>query len=243
MKDKMNNQIEFTHNSYEMLKCIWMTSGVVDYKLCDNNFDCENCPFDKVIRNLSAEKETQCNGIVDVTNTIFNKLQSMKYDNKIIYLKNNLIAKEICANTFYLGINPVLVSLLDNVNSIVVDESRKTISSGQQVIQIQGDWGSVSISSPINLLIYNQVSEPAENPLKTQWFAIMGAVNQDVLNAKIHHNEWDKLQAKATGIIAEIKTQVPKVGDTMMDGGTQIKYLYQLIGKKRYSDLLKSLCL
>lgn len=83
----MSSEIELKSNKYEMLKCIWMTSGVIDYKLCDNNFDCENCPFDKVIRNLCDENETQFIGIVNDAKTIFNKLQSIKYDNNIIYLK------------------------------------------------------------------------------------------------------------------------------------------------------------
>ena len=27
-------------------ECIWMTAGVVNFRLCDNAFDCYNCPFD-----------------------------------------------------------------------------------------------------------------------------------------------------------------------------------------------------
>ena len=27
-------------------KCIWMKAGVVNFRLCDNVFDCHNCPFD-----------------------------------------------------------------------------------------------------------------------------------------------------------------------------------------------------
>lgn len=237
----MNNEIELKRNKYEMLKCIWMTSGVIDYKLCDNNFDCENCPFDKVIRNLCNEKETQFIGIINDANTIYNKLRSIKYDNNIIYLKNNLIAKEICANTFYLGLNPIFVNLLDNVNSMIIDECKKNISVGEQIIQINGEWGSVSISSPINFLIYSKVGDPAENPLKTEWLAIIGAVHQDVLSSKLHQKEWDKMHAKAIDTIAEIKTQVPKVGETMMDGGSQIKFLHQIIGNKKYIDILNSL--
>ena len=26
--------------------CVWMTAGVVAYKICDRSFDCENCPLD-----------------------------------------------------------------------------------------------------------------------------------------------------------------------------------------------------
>lgn len=39
----------------EALKCIWMTAGIVGYKLCEQEFDCENCAFDRAIRGLTPE--------------------------------------------------------------------------------------------------------------------------------------------------------------------------------------------
>ena len=31
-------------------KCVWMESGVVTYKLCDFEYNCEACPFDQALR-------------------------------------------------------------------------------------------------------------------------------------------------------------------------------------------------
>ena len=31
----------------EKKPCIWMNAGVVNFKLCDMNYDCINCRFDK----------------------------------------------------------------------------------------------------------------------------------------------------------------------------------------------------
>ena len=31
-------------------ECIWMKAGVVNFRLCDNDFDCQNCPFDMGMR-------------------------------------------------------------------------------------------------------------------------------------------------------------------------------------------------
>jgi glycine cleavage system H lipoate-binding protein len=31
-------------------ECIWMKAGVVNFRLCDNDFDCQNCPFDVGMR-------------------------------------------------------------------------------------------------------------------------------------------------------------------------------------------------
>lgn len=30
--------------------CVWMTAGLVSYKLCDRDFDCEHCPLDAALR-------------------------------------------------------------------------------------------------------------------------------------------------------------------------------------------------
>src|SRR5262249_21935091 len=34
-------------------ECIWMLAGVVGYKLCDREFNCEHCPFDLAIRDAA----------------------------------------------------------------------------------------------------------------------------------------------------------------------------------------------
>jgi len=39
-------------------QCIWMKAGVVNFKLCDNAYDCLHCPFDKAMtRNVRQHKE------------------------------------------------------------------------------------------------------------------------------------------------------------------------------------------
>jgi len=37
-------------------KCVWMASGVVTYKLCDFQYNCEACPFDQAIREGTQSK-------------------------------------------------------------------------------------------------------------------------------------------------------------------------------------------
>ncbi|MBU0985766.1 MAG: glycine cleavage system protein H [Proteobacteria bacterium] len=41
-------------------ECIWMKAGVVNFRLCDNAFDCYNCPFDRGMqRTLSSGDQTE----------------------------------------------------------------------------------------------------------------------------------------------------------------------------------------
>ncbi|MDR3556750.1 MAG: glycine cleavage system protein H [Syntrophobacteraceae bacterium] len=39
-------------------QCIWMKAGVVNFKLCENAYDCMTCPFDKAMSRESAAKPT-----------------------------------------------------------------------------------------------------------------------------------------------------------------------------------------
>ncbi len=39
-------------------QCVWMKAGVVNFKICENAFDCTSCAFDKAISRKSAQKPT-----------------------------------------------------------------------------------------------------------------------------------------------------------------------------------------
>src|SRR5512141_982448 len=40
-------------------ECYWMQGGLVDYKLCDRDFDCEHCPFDQVFHGQVTKTASQ----------------------------------------------------------------------------------------------------------------------------------------------------------------------------------------
>ena len=145
---------------YQDLKCIWMASNVVEYKLCDKNFDCETCSFDKVIRNYSFDNDSSEKPLSNVVEIILNKLKEISFDEKLIYLRNGLIIKRIFPNTFYLGINPLFHSFLDCVSSLKECEAGKYILKEQAVVQFNSDWGNITITAPMNFLMYDRVNFP-----------------------------------------------------------------------------------
>lgn len=42
--------------SGEPLKCIWMLAGVLTYRLCDRQYDCEHCPLDAALRETAPSQ-------------------------------------------------------------------------------------------------------------------------------------------------------------------------------------------
>src|SRR3989304_2509595 len=50
MKTERDKNLENLEKSREPLKCVWMSAGVVGYKLCDMEFRCDECPFDRALQ-------------------------------------------------------------------------------------------------------------------------------------------------------------------------------------------------
>ncbi len=56
MKTKSKQQgLEVRGPSLSEPQCIWMKAGMVNFKTCENAFDCTSCSFDKEISRKSAE--------------------------------------------------------------------------------------------------------------------------------------------------------------------------------------------
>jgi len=193
------------------------------------------------MRNLFDEKQSRSCEVKNIASIISENLNSIKIEDQIINLRNNLVVKKICPDTYYLGISPILSSFLDAIKSITITEPKKDITAGQEIIQISGVWGSVNISAPMNFVIHDIIGNPAEGSFKSQWIAIIGTTDQEISDGKLYQTEWEKSRKNAVNLIEEIKLHSPQVGNTMMDGGTRIKYLHQLIGINRYLYILNSI--
>jgi hypothetical protein len=37
-----------------VLPCVWMSAGLISFKLCDREGECEGCPFDRAMRGLPS---------------------------------------------------------------------------------------------------------------------------------------------------------------------------------------------
>ncbi len=46
----MNNELPSNVIPIGELKCVWMQAGVINYRLCHNNYDCSSCAFDQALR-------------------------------------------------------------------------------------------------------------------------------------------------------------------------------------------------
>jgi hypothetical protein len=224
------------------LKCIWMTSGLVAYKLCNFEFDCENCEFDKAFRknsNASAVRNTAAdqgtNPSVDVS---INRIKDERFDEKLIYLNNQLVVKKLFGNIYYLGVNPVIVHLFDNLNSINVTKATD-IKKGETILFFEGDWGKKEIISPINFQLIERFIPLSAGFKLNKWFGIV--IANETIDSQYNFDRWNEEKNKCLDGLKEVFAQKPEVGKTSADGGEMIKGIDQYLGKEAYLRLINGI--
>lgn len=240
MADKKNGN----NKAYQDLKCIWMSSSVVDYKLCDKNFDCEDCQFDKVIRNLAVDSKRQTltgESPVSIFDSLIKKVKSQLYEPKNIYLKSQLMIKHLFADTYYLGINPHILLFLDNITAVKDAGHQGYIMKNQALFKVEGEWGYITFTSPMNFTLLDKLNLNAEDILLNKWFAIISINEPEVGYAKISRDQWYNQQVNSLNLLSEYKQSNSKIGATLMDGGLPVKNLNRCLGNTEYLKVLSKL--
>jgi hypothetical protein len=240
MADKKNGN----NKSFQELKCIWMSSSIVEYKLCDKEFDCENCQFDKVIRNLAVDSKQQTSSGENpylILDSLMKKVKNQVYEPKNIYLKSQLMVKHLFADTYYLGINPIILLFLDNINCVKDAGHQGYILKNQALFRVEGEWGYITFISPMNFTLLDKLNFSAKDILSNKWFAIISADQPEISGASISREHWYNSQVNSMNLLNDYKLNIPKIGATLMDGGVPVKNLNRFLGNSEYLKVISKL--
>jgi len=224
------------------MMCVWMSSGIVEYKLCDQNFDCENCPFDKVIRNkLIAKSSGEALKSIDIIDEIVKKIGNENYSNRFIYLKNGMFLKNLFDNKYYIGFSPVMNYLLDNVKIVSKCNRGDEVKLNDKMIELKWEWGSIIVESPFTYTCLGQFDSSDNKPSDHNWFGLI-EINRE--QNELNQFSKDGYELNLTAIILELQKykgsySIPNV--YCQDGGFPVDSLCMRIGKSNYISFLKKL--
>ena len=93
-EETMTPKIEATGASNELKPCIWMKAGVIQYRMCTQNYDCKNCEFDKSLT------EQESSGSSMVAQAIAKLRQLPASERKCRYMLTGDFSYKICPNNY-----------------------------------------------------------------------------------------------------------------------------------------------
>jgi len=222
--------------------CVWMATGLISYKLCDRNYQCELCLFDQAMKN-----ETRGNGEFQEsdnggTEGSFTGDPSVRINGSVFYHPDHCWVKVESRDTVRVGIDDLLTRLISVVKIVILPQVGSSAIQGECCAHIIQEDYILPVISPlcgavqtVNPRLKNEPELITGDPLGDGWLITIKPKN---LESDLKHLLFGKkallwYQREQRDIIARsdliLKQNPPGVGPTMQDGGIRVGRLQDML--------------
>ncbi len=232
--------------NYNSMKCIWMSSNTVEYKLCDKNFDCDNCVFDKIMRNINpgnsaSDSSESTSSQFNIIRRKLDLLKAIRYSPGYHYMGRSIVLKKLFDKTYYLGLDKTAYLFLDNLKEYEFQTAGSGITSGKSLLKLWGEWGETEIVSPINFFIVDKLKHSIADFKVSSWLSLVDADPEEIRQAELSEDEYNENLNRISSRLLEFENEFNFLGARMNDGGQKIMTLYEATGVSKYKEFLNLL--
>ncbi|MCK5690001.1 hypothetical protein KAI87_12065 [Myxococcota bacterium] len=219
------------------IPCVWMTAGVISYKLCDYDLDCENCPLDAALTGATRKP------VIDVK---VRNHTSWVFPDDRSYLHKHLW----CDSEGRIGLNAFAVELLASVGPLRMICAPGPRREKEPLFHIETSVGNIPIMArdacfvtEINPLATDGSPLLSTDPYGEGWLM---KVRWEGEETPSEHDNSEETLEKVRLDMRRFRRQIamnllaPMVGgtQTMADGGEPIFDLRTMLGPHGYRTLL-----
>jgi glycine cleavage system H protein len=250
-------------------KCVWMELGIVSYKVCDRNFECQTCPLDYGLRgtrdeyltNGAAERQQQPENFNKEKNSSpqkhdasWKQMLKLKLDQNYHIHPGHTWIREITPELVKIGIDEMIATTLGTVDEIAMPLPGEKITRGTscgQVIQFEHIFSIVSPLSGSVVSVNNELANFPDklvlDPLNQGWMLTIEPENlqRDLKYCRSGDTlvPWYLKEYKwlESNLVEGFQQQAANVGITMTDGGEISRNLRNYLPKERYRRLVLNL--
>jgi glycine cleavage system H lipoate-binding protein len=240
MKHENGQPQDLARGSDANLPCVWMTAGLVAYKLCDLQYNCEICAFDAALSGHSRPVDTASSAA-----------QSARWEfspDRQYHVSHGWVQIIDEARVRY-GIDVFAVRLLERVTAVVLPAVRSSLQRGLPACWVMEPGNVVPLAAPVSGTV-RRVNEEVQkdptlvtrSPYKQGW--LLELLQEDegeycpsgLLSA-------EEMQRQATLQLDHMRQLChdTRVGPTLANGGELVENFRHLLGPQRYHDIVLEL--
>ena len=263
--DEKKNYYQLVPN--KELKCVWMTAGLLTYKLCKYDLQCERCPLDRELRNLPPTPSFDSKPPQEVESLtseeagptlpreefLGESLSLSDIKGSLFYHPGHTWLKVEKADEVRVGLDCFLRRIVGNIKVIVLPLPGSRCHRGENLCSIIQEEGILHIVFPVsgtvlsvNPKLKDEPDLATKDPLGDGFLLTLKPKNlqrdQKYLffgEAALswYQEEWERFK---TAVISELHHGQEKVGMTMQDGGIKFKDLRAFVDPERYIQLVST---
>jgi len=237
-------------------RCIWMTAGVMSFKLCPLNYDCEHCDFDEAMRSQVKSKEasyrvkrrksktlmaTERVPSISKESLLFFTFSPGEVDEELYLHPAHLWARRVDNQKWRLGIGKLLAYVLPPPVKFGLYDQNTKIIQNQLLGKVHTQAGIIPLTAPLSGLVVRANPRLSQQPELVQhdpdgdgWLAEIDWFQDRLELEKFYTGLAGKryLEEEAQHLKFLLKhrgIEVDNLGATLPDGGANIKYLHQIL--------------
>jgi len=254
--------------------CIWMSAGLVAYKLCDREFKCEECPLDELMRKESAIKgelplSPLYARVKEITKTqlntpkehfersledFFQPLLSVQLPADRLYTRSHMWAHDDTSATTTIGLDHIGAYFLQPIVSVVLPQTPSRIDYKspctwlvlrEGTIALRSALGGIAMESNSNLLEHPYLL--LDDPYHSGWLLRIKKPESKQPRSELLTSDvftpifQEEVRGVRDKFAAAFRKSQPGVGPTLFDGGEPVKSIQEILGQKKYFEIISRL--
>lgn len=232
------------------LPCIWMSAGLVAYKLCDRNFECDGCPFDQAMRGVPPRRT----GLGETPAPLaaaepLSAAVAGRFPGDRRYHPAHAWAERRPGGGVRIGIDSLFAALAGRPGAVVLAAAGSPLERGRSASWLVTRGELIPVPSPIDGTVRRRnerlAAEPglaASDPYGEGWLLEAEVSGEDpdalLLDAAAARRRAERRRAAFLAEAAALLEPGRRaVGPTLPDGGLPLRDLEQMLGPGRYYRL------
>jgi glycine cleavage system H protein len=226
----------------DALPCVWMTAGLISWKLCDRQLECHACPLDAALQCRSRR--------MDRSRFSENEPAAWEFPDNRQYHPGHSWIQQVDDGRIRFGVDVFASRLLARATSIILPPVRSRVRRNRAACWIVEDSELVPIRSPVTGIVHEinatlqcDPSLIGSHPYSNGWlFETTGEERDENRDELIGAAE---MREQSEGQLAELREFVLQkvsdhcgIGRTAADGGEPIADLHRILPKEQYLALI-----
>jgi glycine cleavage system H protein len=227
--------------------CVWMAAGLVNYKLCDREFDCARCPLDAALRG---------DGPAQARRTLLpddgRRNQGFPADRR--YAPGHTWIASCVSDgesLVRIGLDGFAAILIPRPIRLSLEAGPRELERGDIICDIELPEGTLPVAAPIggrlmraNPALAERPALIVESPYDEGWLVELSPADDanaiDLLDAAKVREQTDlHLRHFRRRIGLQLLADSTPVGPCMADGGEPLTSLSEILGGRQYLRILR----